>query len=107
MLLLEVSSPRSTACSLRCASICRSIPPTRPSHRPVEHAADCLLRSKPGVSVGREITLLDVVALLQDLPKARLQRGQLGTVVEMLAPDVYEVELSGDDGQTYASLSVP
>jgi len=58
------------------------------------------------VSVGREIKLLDVVALLQDVPAARLQRGQVGTVVEELAPQVYEVEFSDNRGQTYASLSV-
>ena len=50
--------------------------------------------------------LLDVVALLQDVPAARLQRGQVGTVVGELAPHVYEIELSDDRGQTYASLSV-
>ena len=59
------------------------------------------------VIVSREIRLLDVVALLHDIPHARLQRGQVGTVVEMLAPDIYEVEFNDDDGQTYASLSVP
>jgi len=56
--------------------------------------------------VVREIKLLDVVALLDDIPSARLQRGQVGTVVETLAPDVYEVEFSDDDGQIYASVSV-
>jgi hypothetical protein len=56
--------------------------------------------------VAREIKLLDTVALLQDLPEARLQRGQVGTVVEELAPDVFEVEFSDDRGQTYASLAV-
>jgi hypothetical protein len=50
--------------------------------------------------------LLDTVALLQDLPEARLQRGQVGTVVEELAPDVFEVEFSDDQGRTYASLAV-
>ena len=33
-------------------------------------------------------------------------RGQVGTVVEQLSPDVYEVEFSDDRGQTYASLAV-
>ena len=56
--------------------------------------------------MAREIKLLDTVALLQDLPEARLQRGQVGTVVEELAPDVFEVEFSDDRGQTYASLAV-
>lgn len=54
----------------------------------------------------RRVQLLDTVALLRDLPEARLQRGQVGTVVEELAPGVFEVEFSDDRGQTYASLAV-
>jgi hypothetical protein len=48
------------------------------------------------------IKLLDVVALTEDLPQEGLFRGQVGTVVEILAPDVYEVEFSDDEGQAYA-----
>jgi hypothetical protein len=48
------------------------------------------------------IHLLDAVALTEDLPGEGLYRGQVGTVVEILAPDVFEVEFSDDDGQTYA-----
>ncbi len=54
--------------------------------------------------MAEKIRLLAAVALLDDLPGARLQRGQVGTVVEELAADVYEVELSDDRGQTYAML---
>jgi Domain of unknown function (DUF4926) len=50
--------------------------------------------------------LLDVVALLEDLPSRGLVRGQVGTVVENLAPDVFEVEFSDDSGRSYASLGV-
>jgi hypothetical protein len=53
------------------------------------------------------IRLLDVVALTVDLPERGLVRGQVGTVVESLAPDVYEVEFSDDDGRTYASMALP
>jgi hypothetical protein len=56
--------------------------------------------------VSGAIKLLDAVALLRDLPEARLRRGQVGTVVEELSPDVYEVEFSDDRGATYASLAV-
>jgi Domain of unknown function (DUF4926) len=52
------------------------------------------------------IRLLDAVVLLEDVPKAQLLRGQVGTVVEELAPDVYEVEFSDGDGQAYASLAL-
>ena len=52
------------------------------------------------------IQLLDVVALTDDLPDRGLCRGQVGTVVEFLAPDVVEVEFADDDGRTYASLGL-
>lgn len=42
----------------------------------------------------------------EDLPDRKLKRGEVGTVVEILAPDVYEVEFSDDDGQTYAELAL-
>ena len=51
-----------------------------------------------------ELDMLSVVALIKDIPKKGLLRGQVGTVVENLAPGVYEVEFSDDDGKTYASL---
>lgn len=53
------------------------------------------------------IPLLSVVALLEDLPQHGLVRGQVGTVVESLSPGVYEVEFSGDDGRSYASVGLP
>jgi hypothetical protein len=53
-----------------------------------------------------KIKLLDTVALLEDLPERRLKRGEVGTVVEILAPDVYEVEFCDDEGQAYAELAL-
>ncbi|MCC6500022.1 MAG: DUF4926 domain-containing protein [Anaerolineales bacterium] len=53
-----------------------------------------------------KIELLDVVALTEDLPKYKLERGQVGTVLEFLAPDVYEVEFTDNDGRTYAEVAV-
>ena len=50
--------------------------------------------------------LLDVVALTQDLPERGLLRGQVGTIVESLGPDVFEVEFCDNDGRTYASLAL-
>ena len=49
--------------------------------------------------------LLDVVALLSDLPAHGLLRGQVGTIVELL-DDAYEVEFSDDEGETYAELAL-
>ena len=51
-----------------------------------------------------KLQLLDVVAIKEDLPDSNLLAGQVGTIVEFLAPEVYEVEFSDDDGQTYAML---
>jgi len=53
-----------------------------------------------------EPKLLDVVALLEDVPNDRLVRGQVGTIIDNLAPGVFEVEFSDDTGKTYASLSL-
>lgn len=54
-----------------------------------------------------ELELLSVVALTKDLPEKGLRRGQVGTIVETLAPGIYEVEFSDEAGQTYASLAIP
>lgn len=53
-----------------------------------------------------ELDLLSVVALLDDVPEKGLQRGQVGTVVEVLSPGIYEVEFSNESGHTYASLAL-
>lgn len=52
------------------------------------------------------INLLDTVALRDDLPERNLQQGEVGTIVEVLGPDAYEVEFSDDEGQTYAMLAL-
>jgi hypothetical protein len=53
-----------------------------------------------------EIELLSLVALLEDISDKDLLRGQVGTVVETLAPRVFEVDFSDDNGQTYATRAV-
>ncbi len=53
-----------------------------------------------------EIEMLSVVALLHDSPEHGLVRGQVGTVVQHLAPGVYEVEFCDDEGRTYAMASL-
>ncbi|MEH2449176.1 MAG: DUF4926 domain-containing protein [Nostoc sp.] len=53
------------------------------------------------------IELLDVVALTIDLPEYNLYRGQVGTVVELLAGGVaFEVEFSDRNGRTYESVGL-
>ncbi|MSV29899.1 MAG: DUF4926 domain-containing protein [Bryobacterales bacterium] len=50
--------------------------------------------------------MLSVVALIEDLPGEGLVRGQVGTVVESWAPDVYEVEFCDDNGRAYAMVAL-
>jgi hypothetical protein len=50
---------------------------------------------------------LEVVALTNDVPDKHLRRGQVGTIVEILAPGVAEVEFSDLEGNTYAMCAVP
>ena len=55
----------------------------------------------------KEIKLLDVVALTIDVPEDNLWRGQVGTVVEILANgDAFEVEFSDRNGRTYESIGL-
>ncbi|MBI1930306.1 DUF4926 domain-containing protein [Candidatus Poribacteria bacterium] len=54
----------------------------------------------------RRIQLLDTVALLEDLPGRKLKRGEVGTVVEILEPGVYEIEFCVEEGETYAELAL-
>jgi Domain of unknown function (DUF4926) len=59
-----------------------------------------------------EIKLLDVVALLEDVPEENLQRGEVGTVVEVFeptedAPAGFLVEFSDRQGRAYAVADLP
>jgi len=58
------------------------------------------------VMASDRIELLDTVALIDDIPERKLKRGEVGTIVEVLAPDVFEVEFSDEDGETYAELAL-
>jgi hypothetical protein len=49
--------------------------------------------------------LLDVVALMADLPSHGLRRGQVGTVVEILG-GACEVEFSDNEGRAYALVAL-
>lgn len=50
--------------------------------------------------------LLDTVALTHDVPNAGLCRGDLGAIVEVLAPDAFEVEFVAASGRTQALLTL-
>jgi len=53
------------------------------------------------------IKLLDVVALSTDRPDCGLVRGQVGTVVEILPDEAFEVEFSDNSGRCYAEVALP
>ena len=54
-----------------------------------------------------QLSVLDVVALLTDVPAEGLTRGQVGTVVEILEGDAVLVEFNDDDGKAYAIVRCP
>ncbi|MBE9216135.1 MAG: DUF4926 domain-containing protein [Richelia sp. RM2_1_2] len=54
-----------------------------------------------------KFNLLDVVALTVDLQEYNLLRGQVGTIVEILADGAaFEVEFSDSNGRTYESVGL-
>lgn len=53
-----------------------------------------------------ELHVHDVVALLEDLPERGLRRGQVGTVVESLGSDAFEIEFADEQGRTYATAAL-
>jgi hypothetical protein len=52
-------------------------------------------------------SILDVVALLSDLPTQGLARGQVGTIVELLDNVTVLVEFSDEHGRAYAITPCP
>jgi hypothetical protein len=49
---------------------------------------------------------LDVVALTVDLPADGLVAGNVGTIVQVYAPDAYEVEFVDNNGHTYGLVTL-
>ena len=49
-----------------------------------------------------KIKVLDVVALLHDQPDKKILKGQVGTIVEQLDENVFEVEFVNTKGETIA-----
>ena len=58
--------------------------------------------AEKGTANSRPPAVLDVVAMLTDLPAEGLLRGQVGTVVESLDEGAVLVEFSDDHGRAYA-----
>ena len=59
-----------------------------------------------GQNAMQKLKNMDVVALLEDVPDENLFRGQVGTVVEKLTDDVFEVEFNDDNGAVYAQATL-
>jgi hypothetical protein len=55
----------------------------------------------------KEFKMLDVVAVLHDHPKLGLVAGEVGTIVEIWKPGVFEVEFCDNLGQTVAMAAFP
>lgn len=52
------------------------------------------------------IALLEVVAVTVDIPERGIERGQVGTIVDILDDDHYEVEFADDEGRAYAQAAL-
>lgn len=52
------------------------------------------------------LKLFDTVAILKDMPEKKVVYGQVGTVVEVLADDVFEVEFADKNGETIAEFAI-
>ncbi|MDQ3928676.1 MAG: DUF4926 domain-containing protein [Chloroflexota bacterium] len=63
-------------------------------------------KSSLNVRAKAKLHLGDVVGLTEDLQRRGLNRGQVGTVVELLADGACEVEFSDDEGRTYATVAL-
>jgi Domain of unknown function (DUF4926) len=72
----------------------------------VRYMLGAMMKAKKNAKNERP-SLLDVVALLTDLPAQRLARGQVGTIVEHLDDKTLLVEFSDDQGRAYAVTPCP
>ena len=78
----------------------------RGKHAEVRHLLGAVMEAKTrATSEGPSV--LDVVALLSNLPAEGLARGQVGTVVEQLDDRTSLVEFSDDQGRAYAVAPCP
>jgi len=56
--------------------------------------------------MNNKLKILDVVALLKNIPEKKLIIGQVGTIVEVLSEKVFEVEFISNIGETTALAAV-
>lgn len=53
-----------------------------------------------------KLELFDTVAILKDVPEMKVVLGQVGTVVEQLDNDIFEVEFSDKNGETISEFAI-
>ena len=53
------------------------------------------------------ISKLDSVVLLKSIPPKKVWRGDVGCVVEVHKPDIYEIEFVDENGNTKALVTLP
>ncbi len=53
-----------------------------------------------------EIKILDLVAVIEDLPEHNLRRGEVGTIVDEWKDGTFEVEFSDDTGEAYSFVAL-
>jgi len=80
--------------------------PNRREYPEVRHLLGGVMTEEKPTKNG-EPSLLDVVALLTELPAAGLTRGQVGTIMEQLDDGTSLVEFSDDQGRAYAIAPCP
>lgn len=56
--------------------------------------------------MANEIKILDIVAIVEDLPEHSLRRGEVGTVVDCWKDGTFEVEFSDDTSEPYAFVAL-
>ncbi len=56
--------------------------------------------------MNEQIKLLDVVALLVNIPSKKLSKGQVGTIVEILDNNIFEVEFCNRLGETLFTCAI-
>jgi hypothetical protein len=54
----------------------------------------------------RKLKVLDVVAVIKDIPEKKLVKGQVGTIVDQLDENVFEVEFCNKSGETISTQTL-
>ncbi len=54
-----------------------------------------------------KIKELNSIALLKNIPKKNLSKGQVGTVVEKLDENTFEIEFTNSNGETILTTPLP